>query len=80
MYFVLMLFVPINNFQSCRDDFLPSWVEPVLSRDKNFLLRHNTVTLSAASLELATVRSQSNALPTEPLHSAIIQCTDFGLH
>ena len=24
----------VNSFTSCRDDFLSSWVEPVLSRDK----------------------------------------------
>ena len=29
--FDLMLYVPVNNFQSCLDDFLSSWVEPVLS-------------------------------------------------
>ena len=30
--FVLMLYVPVNSFQSFWDDFLSSWVEPVLSR------------------------------------------------
>ena len=28
---VLMLYVPVNMFQSCRVNFLSSWVEPVLS-------------------------------------------------
>ena len=30
--FGLMHNIPVNDFQSCRDDFLSSWVEPVLSR------------------------------------------------
>ena len=28
--FALMLYIPVNNFQSCRDNFLSSWVGPVL--------------------------------------------------
>ena len=26
-----MLYFPVNSFQSCKGDFLSSWVEPVLS-------------------------------------------------
>ena len=29
--FVLMLYVPVNNFQSCCDKSLSYWVEPVPS-------------------------------------------------
>ena len=29
--FVLMLYIPANNFQSCQANFLSSWVEPVLN-------------------------------------------------
>ena len=35
--FVLILYVPVNSFQSCRDSSF--WVEPVLSRELNVLLK-----------------------------------------
>ena len=31
LLFVLMLSIPVNKFKICRDSFLSSWVEPVLS-------------------------------------------------
>ena len=29
--FALMLYVPVDNLQSCQGDSMSSWVEPVLS-------------------------------------------------
>ena len=49
--FVLMLYIPINNFLSCWDDDLSSW-----DGIKSLAQGHNTVTLPA-SLKLATLRS-----------------------
>ena len=54
-----------TTFQLCWDDFLSSRLEPVLSSAQ----RHNTVAQPAASLELATLRPQFNALPTDSLRS-----------
>ena len=30
LLFVSMLYIPVNNLQSCLDDFMSTWVEPVL--------------------------------------------------
>ena len=30
--FVLLIYKPVNKFQSCLEDILSSWIEPVLSR------------------------------------------------
>ena len=38
--FDLILYVPVNTFQLCRDG--SSWVEPVLSKDKCVLLKGTT--------------------------------------
>ena len=35
--FDLIFYIPVNNFQLCRDG--SSWVEPVLSKDKRVLLK-----------------------------------------
>ena len=68
-----------TNFQSCQVNFLSSWVEPVVSRVKGLAQGHNTVTLPAVSLKLATY----NALPShlvEPLCFALpYYGTDQGL-
>ena len=46
-----------STFQSCRDNFLSSWVEPELYKQqiKCLVQGHNTVTPTAVSLELATI-------------------------
>ena len=40
----LRLYVPVNNFQSCRDGATASWVLPVLLGGKCILLKDTTVT------------------------------------
>ena len=35
-----MLYVLVNIFQQCQDNFLSFWVEPVLSSQKSALLNH----------------------------------------
>ena len=49
---VLVFYIPVNNiFLSCQDNFLSSWVEPVLSRGIKCLAQgHNTFTPLAGSL------------------------------
>ena len=42
---MLLVYIPVNNFQSCRDDFLSSWVDPVLKQWIKCLTQgHNTPT------------------------------------
>ena len=55
--------------QSCRDDFLSSWVKIIIKQWVKCLAQvRNTV--APVSLELATIPNpQSNALPTEPFCS-----------
>ena len=75
LFWCLILFVLLLTvFQSCPDDFLSFWVEPVLLKQeiKYLAQGHNTVTPPGASSESPTsnpLDPKSNALPTEPLHS-----------
>ena len=55
--YVLMLYVPVNIFQLCRDNFLSSWVKPVLSSRKCLAQGHNTV--ATVNLKLATLQTLS---------------------
>ena len=49
--FLSILYVPVNNFQSCRDDFLSSCKQQI----KCLARGHNAVIPKALSLELATM-------------------------
>ena len=61
--YLIGCFTPqLTNFQSCWDNFLSSWVEPVLSSGyiKRLAQVHNTVTQLMTSLELSPVLRSTN--------------------
>ena len=69
--FVLMHYVPVNNFQSCQDDFLSSWVEPVLIKQRIKCLNSSRTQHSDSSggetrTSNASIPSLFNALLIEP--------------
>ena len=47
--FVLMLYASVDNSKSCRDDFLSSLVEPVLSSGQSVFLTGDSTMASPAA-------------------------------